>query len=166
MLEDKARQIATTAHNGQYRHDGTTPYITHPEAVVGLLKSIGVTDDDILSAAWLHDTIEDCGLTVETLECELNPNIARIVQALTRNIERQEYKDRIRTADYAVQIVKLADVVHNCATLHAGLPPKTIQNKVDDCKALYFELAKRIAPTFYTALQESLKPWQTMPEAR
>jgi len=164
MLEDKARQIATTAHERQYRHNGTTPYITHPEAVVGLLKSIGVTDDDILSAAWLHDTIEDCGLTVETLERELNPNIARIVQALTRNVERPEYKKRILAADFAVQIVKLADVVHNCSTLHAGLPEKTIRNKVDDCNALYFELAQKIAPQFYDALQQSLKPWQASSE--
>ena len=52
-LEQKAQDFATTAHRGQYRKDGKTSYIKHPEAVVDLLKGMGITNYDILSSALL-----------------------------------------------------------------------------------------------------------------
>ena len=158
MLEEKARSIATEAHKGTYRKDGVTPVITHPEAVVELLKSVGVTDQDILCAALLHDTIEDCGLTAEFIECEFNQRVAGIVKALTRDVGREEYKQRIKESDYAVQIVKLADTAHNCKSLFEGLPQHTIRRKVEDCKAFYIPLADKICPEISKLLLEYIKP--------
>ena len=156
-IEQKAQQFATKAHKEQYRKDRKTPYIEHPKAVVKILKEIAeITDSDIICAGWLHDVIEDCQVTREQLENEFNFEIARIVSALTRNVDRQAYLERIRHSDYAVQIVKLADVVHNCSTLGQEIPKKTIQRKIDECNALYLNLAKRICPKFYLMLEESL----------
>jgi (p)ppGpp synthase/HD superfamily hydrolase len=160
FLENKAKKIATKEHKEQYRKDKKTPYIKHPEEVVKLLKEIGIKNQDIICAAWLHDTIEDCGLTKKFIEKEFNPNIARIVKALTRDVSREEYKKRIKNSDFSVQIIKLADTVHNCKTLHKLLPKKTIKRKIKDCKSLYIPLAKKIEPRFYKLIIKYLKPLQ------
>lgn len=159
-LEEKAKQIAAEAHRGQLRKNGITPYITHPAAVVELLKGRGIKDQDILASAWLHDVIEDCNITAAFLEQELNSNIARIVGALTRDVEREEYKERIKNADYAVQIVKLADVVHNVSTLYKSLSRKTIQRRVDDCESCYIGLAEKVDPIFHEMLVRTIAPWK------
>lgn len=153
-LVEKAQQFATKKHAGQFRKDGKTPYITHPHAVVELLKKIGVADENIIAAGWLHDTIEDCGVTKDDLAREFNAEVARIVSALTRDVSRDEYKERMLKADYAVQIVKLADVVHNCSTLTPDLT-QAIENKVKDSKVLYLPLAKKICPEFYEMLSKN-----------
>jgi (p)ppGpp synthase/HD superfamily hydrolase len=160
-LEKKARQFATKAHEGQLRKDGITPYIAHPEAVVALLRDeVGIADDSILSAAWLHDVVEDCDATVEELEREFNPSISRYVSALTKGESREDYLDRFRRADYGVQIIKLADVVHNCSCLFKGINEKTIRNKLDDCQSVFYDLALQLHPPFYDKLEQYLKPWR------
>jgi len=151
-LEQKAKEFATRKHEGQLRKDGKTPYINHCVGVVELLKEEGITNEDILCAAWLHDTIEDCGVTKDTLEREFNPNIAIIVSQLTRDVDRETYNERIRNSDYQVQIVKLADTVHNCSELGDYLPKDTIKRKVEDCEILYLELAKGFCPNFHNKL--------------
>ena len=158
-LEIKAREFATEAHKEQYRKDRTTPYITHPAAVANLLKEVPIYDENIIAAAWLHDVIEDCGISSERLRKEFNSEVERIVSTLTRNCSREEYKKRIKDADYAVQIVKIADVVHNCSTLDESLQEKTIRNKVNDCKALYFDLADKVHPPFRVKLMNSLSKY-------
>ncbi|MBI4447701.1 HD domain-containing protein [Candidatus Woesearchaeota archaeon] len=160
MLEWKAKKLAAELHYGQYRKDGATPYITHPEEVVNILRKVGVFDDDVLSAAWLHDTVEDCGITKEFLREELNFNIARIVDQLTKNVSREEYKKRVLNADYPVQLIKLADVVHNCSNLTSELlPEKTVRNKLEDCNSLYLHLAEEVCPELHAMLQNYLKPF-------
>jgi guanosine-3',5'-bis(diphosphate) 3'-pyrophosphohydrolase len=158
-LEQKAQEFASEAHKGQYRKDGITPYIEHPKGVVRLLKENGVYDENILCAAWLHDTMEDCDVTKECLEQEFNPEIARMVSALTRDVKREEYIERIRNADYSVQIVKLGDVIYNSGDLFKGIAQKTADRMVNDSKILYLGLAQKIAPKFYNRLRENLRPW-------
>jgi len=53
-----AELLAKQKHSGQLRKDGVTTYSKHLEDVVGRLKSLGVVDEAILCAGWLHDTIE------------------------------------------------------------------------------------------------------------
>lgn len=159
-LEQKAREFATRAHEGQLRKDGKTAYINHCYGVVRLLKEIGIEDENILCSAWLHDVIEDCGINKEQIEQEFNKEVARIVSALTRDVNREKYKERIKDAGFAVQIVKLADTVHNCSELGNCLDKKTIRTKVEDCENLYFELARKIAPKFYESLIKYIAPFR------
>jgi len=158
-IVDKAKEIATNCHKGQYRKDGETHYITHPEAVVEILKLIGVNDKDILCSAWLHDVLEDCDITKEEITNEINEHVAEIVSQLTRDVDRDEYKERIKKAEYAVQIIKLADTVHNCSQLNDSIAEKTIKNKVKDVKAFYLDLAEKICPRFKELFLKYLKPW-------
>ncbi len=158
-LEKKARDFALKAHKNQYRKDGVTPYFTHIIGVVALLRGIGITDENTLCAAYLHDVIEDCNVTREKIEKEFNSEVARIVSALTRDVSREEYKKRIGKSDYKVQLIKLADTTHNCSTLHPGLKKKTIRNKIKDCKSFYLPLAKKIAPDLYAMMREYIQPF-------
>lgn len=153
-LVDRAKLFATKCHEGQFRKDGVTPYITHPATVVGFLKRIGINDEDTLAAAWLHDVIEDCHITQEHLSKEFNDKISHIVSQLTRDCSREKYLEKIKNADYSVKIIKLADVVHNCSNLHyPEIPAGTLQNKIQECEKVYFDLSKEISPKFYIMLR-------------
>ena len=57
---DKAIEFATRAHRGQFRKGTRRPYIVHPIEVGDIVCSM-TTDEEVISAAYLHDTIEDCG---------------------------------------------------------------------------------------------------------
>jgi len=154
-LIKKAQKFATQAHKGQFRKDGKTPYIKHPEAVVNLLKQIGINNQDILSAAWLHDVIEDTSITLEQIQKEFNSNITRIVAALTRDVNRKKYNERIKNADFSIKIIKLADIIHNCRDINPSIPSITIKRKIKECKELYLNLAKEISPVFYNLIKTS-----------
>jgi len=160
-LVKKARSYAEKKHRGQFRDDKITPYITHPEKVVGLLEDIGIIDENILASAWLHDVVGDCGVSVLELEKEFNPEIARIVKTLSRDVNREMYKERILKSDYAVKIIKLADVVHNCSYLYDS-SRKTIESKISDSLEFYIPLAKVICPKFHRMLVEYVSIAETL----
>ena len=55
----KSIEFASRKHTSQRRKNGDIPYINHPIEVANILSQAGVTDFTILSAAILHDTVED-----------------------------------------------------------------------------------------------------------
>ena len=74
---NKAFEFASEAHSGQFRTSGD-PYVSHPIAVASILSSYHM-DEDSLSAAMLHDVIEDCGIPKSVIEKEFNKNVANLV---------------------------------------------------------------------------------------
>ena len=89
MSIDKAIAFATKAHEGQYRKGTMRPYIVHPVEVSDIVASM-TKDEDVISAAVLHDTVEDCkDVTVEILEKEFGSRVASIVA--------QESEDKTKT---------------------------------------------------------------------
>ena len=75
----KAIAFATQAHEGQFRKGTTRPYIVHP-LEVGKIVATMTDDEEIISAAILHDTVEDCdGITVEMIEAEFSVRVAELV---------------------------------------------------------------------------------------
>lgn len=71
----QALDYATSKHAGQIRRFSGEPYIRHPERVVEILRSYGVTDDDTLQAAIMHDCLEDTDATVEEMRTILGDNM-------------------------------------------------------------------------------------------
>ena len=159
MLVEKAESKAKKAHAGRFRKDKTTPEIEHPKKVVEILQSIGITDEHILAAAWLHDTIEDTLVTKEEIEKEFDQKTANLVLQLTRDCSREEYLKRMQNAGYEVQIIKLADVVHNTECLFTGLPEKTIQRLVNDSLNVFIPLAENVNKELKLKLEQNIKPW-------
>jgi (p)ppGpp synthase/HD superfamily hydrolase len=67
-LEQKSKEFALKAHFGQKRKYSGVDYITHPEAVANIVRSVEHTKE-MLAAAWLHDVVEDCNVsTYDILE--------------------------------------------------------------------------------------------------
>lgn len=112
-LVELAREIATKAHHGQYRRDGVTPYINHPEQVVTRVGS----DPNLIAAAWLHDVLEDTAETKESLSDKGVPkNVVQAVELLTKTpgVSYEIYLDAISKNEIAT-CVKIADMLSNLA---------------------------------------------------
>lgn len=108
---DRAYQMAFRAHSGQFRRDGVTPYIRHPEDVA---KRVG--DDPIaIAAAWLHDVLEDTPFTLrDLLERGFPIEVITVVQLLTHE-EGVGYGEYIRNigSHPIARKVKIADILSN-----------------------------------------------------
>ena len=78
----KAYDFASGKHAGQLRKSGE-PYIIHPLNVALILSKI-YADYETISAALLHDVLEDCDCTVEEMEDKFGINITRLVTGVTR----------------------------------------------------------------------------------
>ena len=119
-----SRLIAETAHGatGQKRKYTNQPYIVHPAEVVEILKKAGVIDEIILSAAWLHDVVEDTEINLEFIRWNVSENVAEVVGMVTdisqpedgnraarKKIDREHYL----TADYRGKTVKISDMISN-----------------------------------------------------
>ena len=103
-------------HQGQFRKDGETPYASHPMRVVAILMlGFGVDDPAILTAAALHDVIEDTSADFDELEELFGDTVAGYVAALSkdrrlREDEREKvFLQQLVKAPVAVKLCKLAD---------------------------------------------------------
>lgn len=128
---EKAELFATGAHDGQVRKYSGEPYIEHPRRVVEILRSIELTDqgmyitDDMLAAAWLHDTIEDCGVTYGEIEHEFGEHVAHLVLWLTddktiegnRAYRKTKAAERLAQAPWEAQTIKCADLIDNTSDI-------------------------------------------------
>jgi (p)ppGpp synthase/HD superfamily hydrolase len=112
---------------GQLRKYTFEPYIVHPAEVAGIVADAGGTESQI-AAAWLHDVVEDTGVTIEVIRAEFGDEIATLVGWLT-DVSRPEQGnravrkaiDRAHTAAApgAAQTVKLADLISNTRSIVA-----------------------------------------------
>ena len=78
----RAFDFACKNHSMQVRRSGE-PYILHPLAVATILTELQM-NDTVLAAALLHDVIEDCGVSVDDLAAEFGPEIAQLVDGVTK----------------------------------------------------------------------------------
>ncbi len=123
-----AYELADKYHSGQKRESGE-PYITHPLAVAYILLELGM-DTDTVCAALLHDVVEDTDCTLEELQKRFGPDVAMLVNGVTKlkkvaTFTKDEQKaENIRkillamSEDIRVIIIKLADRLHNMRTLN------------------------------------------------
>ncbi len=123
----KAYLYAANAHSGQFRSSGD-PYVTHPVAVAEILAKFKM-DEDCLTAAMLHDVIEDSGIPKSFLKKEFNSNVAELVDGVSKldkislNSKQEEQAENFQkmvlamSQDIRVIVLKLADRLHNMRTL-------------------------------------------------
>ena len=112
-LVELAKQIATEAHEGQFRRGGVIPYITHPQDVSERLEG----DYNAQVVAWLHDVLEDTSLSATDLsEAGIPADLVECVCLLTKTPQTtyEEYLDKISTSPTATK-VKIADMLSNLA---------------------------------------------------
>ena len=124
---NKAYDFACEAHSGQYRSSGD-PYVTHPIAVASILGNFRM-DEDSLTAAMLHDVMEDSGIPKSVIEKKFNKEVANLVDGvsklntLTISSKTESQAENLQkmvlamSKDIRVIVVKLADRLHNMRTL-------------------------------------------------
>lgn len=126
MVSEKVKKAAIFAAKAHAnvdhlrKHTGE-PYIVHPTAVARWVAGYGHREDTIV-AAYLHDTIEDCGVTKEQIEQEFGATVAEYVWWLThittkadgnRDTRMEIERQRLANAPYEVKSIKLADMIDN-----------------------------------------------------
>jgi GTP diphosphokinase / guanosine-3',5'-bis(diphosphate) 3'-diphosphatase len=149
----RAFAFAETSHEGQTRKSGEA-FITHPVAVTEILADLRL-DTTTLEAALLHDTVEDTHVTLDTIEGDFGPEVARIVDGLTKldrfefRTREQEQAENVRkmivamAGDIRVLLIKLADRLHNMRTLDV-FPENKRRRIATETLEIYAPLAHRL----------------------
>ena len=173
-LVRRAYRYADEAHLGQMRNSGE-PYITHPIAVAAQCADWKL-DAQALSAALLHDAMEDCGITKTDLIERFDSQVAELVDGLTK-LDKLEFNTReenqaesfrkmllAMARDVRVILIKLADRSHNMRTM--GDMPRNKWGRISsETLEIYAPIAHRLGLNqTYRELQElafkHMLPWR------
>ena len=156
-LVNKAYVFCMKVHGQQLRESGD-PYFYHPLEVANILADMRL-DHNYIITALLHDTIEDTLTTYEEIEHLFGPEIAKLVNGVTKlsQLELQSSSspqaENFRklflamSDDLRILLVKLADRVHNMRTLHFVKDPKKRLRIARETLEIYAPLASRIGTT-------------------
>ena len=125
---DKAIAFATEAHKGQFRKGTTRPFILHPLEVGKIVASM-TEDKEVICAAILHDTIEDCeGITEQMICREFSPRVADLVLQESEDksktwMERKSATiEHLKVAPKEIQMIGLADKLSNMRDIDRDYP--------------------------------------------
>ncbi|MBI5701690.1 bifunctional (p)ppGpp synthetase/guanosine-3',5'-bis(diphosphate) 3'-pyrophosphohydrolase [Candidatus Saganbacteria bacterium] len=152
-LLDRVYKFAEEKHRNHKRLSGE-PYISHPLAVASVLTDLE-QDLPTICAALLHDTIEDSGVTFVEISEKFSPEIAKLVEGVTKlsqliyesKEERQAENFRkmfmAMGEDLRVIVIKLADRLHNMQTLKY-LSQKKIKETSLETREIFSPLAHRL----------------------
>src|SRR5437667_8082561 len=149
----KAYEFSASEHKTQTRISGE-PFVSHPLAVANVLADMKL-DVVCLVAGMLHDVVEDTPTTVDRISQEFGPDVARIVEGVTK-ISRIEFvspeaqqAENLRKMvlamvdDIRVVLVKLADRLHNMRTLEHLAPDKR-ERIASETIVIYAPIAHRL----------------------
>jgi len=133
----KAYAFACEAHKNAKRRSGE-PYIIHPIAVAKTLIELGL-DKETISAALLHDVVEDTPISFKTIKKEFGEEVELLVKGVSKisgiKYDKPELKEMnslrrlfiSMSKDIRVILIKLADRLHNIRTVEALTPQKQIR---------------------------------------
>ena len=133
----KALAFAAEKHRNQRRKDvEASPYINHPIALANVLVNEGgISNTEVLCAAVLHDTVEDCNTTRQELVDEFGEKIASIVMEVTddKRLIKEKRKalqiEHVASASFEAKLVKLADKISNLRDILASPPAEWSQQE-------------------------------------
>ncbi len=121
--------VAATAHRTQTRKASGLPYISHPAAVASILVQAGISDPNMIAAAWLHDVVEDTDVTLEDIAEQFPAEVVQLVDCLSEMkydesgtkipwAERKAHHIRkMSCVGVDAKAVMLADKLHNMMTM-------------------------------------------------
>ncbi len=180
---NRAYVYSLKMHGSQMRASGDS-YFSHPLEVAGILTGMKLDSASIVTAL-LHDTIEDTAATLRDVERLFGPEIARLVDGVTKlsrielqNAEQGEPNDQTKQAenfrklllamseDIRVLLVKLADRLHNMRTLHFIGDTAKRRRIARETVEIYAPLAERIGIHAIKDELEDLAFAELNPEAR
>ncbi|MDP3550576.1 MAG: bifunctional (p)ppGpp synthetase/guanosine-3',5'-bis(diphosphate) 3'-pyrophosphohydrolase [Novosphingobium sp.] len=172
---NRAYVYTVQKHGSQKRASGD-PYFSHPVEVAGLMTELKLDQDTIITAL-LHDTVEDTLATVEEIERLFGPDVARLVDGVTKLSKIETMSESERAAenlrkfllamseDLRVLLVKLADRLHNMRTLHYIKSEEKRRRIARETMDIYAPLAERVGMYEYMREMQLLAFEQLEPEA-
>ncbi len=172
---NRAYVYTVQKHGSQKRASGD-PYFSHPVEVAGLMTDLKLDQETIMTAL-LHDTVEDTLATIEDIEKNFGPDVARLVDGVTKLSKIEAMPENERAAenlrkfllamseDLRVLLVKLADRLHNMRTLHFIKSPEKRQRIARETMDIYAPLAERVGMYEYMREMQLLAFEQLEPEA-
>jgi GTP diphosphokinase / guanosine-3',5'-bis(diphosphate) 3'-diphosphatase len=172
---NRAYVFTVQMHGTQKRASGD-PYFSHPVEVAGLMTDLKMDEETIITAL-LHDTVEDTLTTIEDVEQKFGPEVARLVDGVTKlsKIEAQTEDERAAenlrkfllaiSDDIRVLLVKLADRLHNMRTLNFIRSPEKRRRISRETMDIYAPLAERIGMYEYMREMQLLAFQQLEPDA-
>jgi (p)ppGpp synthase/HD superfamily hydrolase len=127
-LVDTARIFATAAHaaTGQKRKYTGEDYIVHPAEVAAIVASLADATDEMIAAAWLHDVLEDTGVTPDQMREVFGDKVTELVLWLTdvsqpgdgnRSTRKAIDRQHSASAPADAQTIKLADLISNTRSI-------------------------------------------------
>ena len=114
----RAAEFAAKAHEGALRKGSRIPYISHPMEVA-MIVALMTDNKDLIAAAYLHDVIEDAGVSYGELEQEFGTRVAELVRRASEDkskswVERKQATiDRLVTAERDDRILAFGDKLSN-----------------------------------------------------
>ncbi len=188
---ERAYEFAASRHRGQRRSSGD-PYLSHPLAVASILAEMKL-DPKSICVGLLHDIVEDTSTPLKAIEEKFGPEIAHIVDGVTKigKIETASVEERqaenfrkmmlAMVDDIRVILVKLADRLHNMRTL-SYLSPEKQQRIARETMEIYGPIAHRLGmgkirgeledlafdflePAIYSDLKEQVEKKRKLNEA-
>jgi len=129
----KAIDMAARLHDGQIRKGNRLPYIVHPFSVALILMEY-TSDEDILIAGILHDTIEDTSYTKTQIQEDFGPRVTKLVCEVTEPSKsfswqqrKDTYLDHLTTASFEAKLICAADKLHNLRSMFSAVQQHGIE---------------------------------------
>ena len=161
-LLDRAIVFAVKAHHNTERRGKGFPYIVHPMEAVEIVATI-TSDQELLAAAALHDTVEDTEVTIEQLRAEFGDRVADLVYAesdrFTEGVSeedswhdrKQAAIDRLASASHDAKVVAMGDKLSNMRAIW-----RDYQEKGDELWKIFHVTDKASHEWHYRGLAASL----------
>ena len=175
-LLNRAYVFSMQSHGTQTRASGD-PYFSHPLEVAGILTDMKM-DSTTIATALLHDTVEDTLASLDDIQKQFGPSVARLVDGVTKLSRIELQTDQAKQAenfrklvvamseDIRVLLVKLADRLHNMRTLHHLKNPDKRRRIARETLDIYAPLADRIGIVKMQDELEDLAFAELNPDAR
>ena len=173
---NRAYVYSMKAHGAQLRASGD-PYFSHPVEVAGVLAQMKLDSASIVTGL-LHDTVEDTVATLDDIERVFGPEIARLVDGVTKLSRIELQSDQTKQAenfrklvlamseDIRVLLVKLADRLHNMQTLQFIQSAEKRRRIARETMDIYAPLAERLGMQRMKDELEDLAFAELQPDAR
>jgi len=118
--------FAMERHAEQKRKYTGEPYWKHLAEVAAITQSASHVTGEMITAAWLHDTIEDTDVTEAEIRERFGDDVAEMVVGLTdvskpedgnRSVRKELDRDHLAKGDYRIQTIKVADLISNTSSI-------------------------------------------------
>lgn len=163
----QAANFAAQKHAGQTRKYFREPYIYHPARVAARVTLIPDADEDLICAAWLHDTLEDTDTRPMEIDRAFGTAVTNLVLGLTnppkherlhlpRHVRKAEDCARLATSSHRVKLIKLADRIDNLRSLLTGAPREFAVMYLDESNDLINALILSRHPSMDELIREAI----------